>query len=125
MLKYRQNCTFCQVIFEILKYFPEKKLFVLGILMSFFSGKYSRISKIVLQKVQICLYLSITIKLADKSSCQIVLTKNECFLKCISGRYGVRQACVSNAKYEGTWANGLQDGYGSETYADGGKLLSS
>ena len=28
---------------------------------------------------------------------------------------------VSNAKYEGTWANGLQDGYGSETYADGGQ----
>ena len=37
------------------------------------------------------------------------------------GRYGVRQAVVSNAKYEGTWANGLQDGYGSETYADGGQ----
>ena len=28
---------------------------------------------------------------------------------------------MSNAKYEGTWANGLQDGYGSETYADGGQ----
>ena len=26
----------------------------------------------------------------------------------------------SPARYEGTWANGLQDGYGSETYADGG-----
>ncbi len=37
------------------------------------------------------------------------------------GRYGVRQAVVNNAKYEGTWANGLQDGYGSETYADGGQ----
>lgn len=37
------------------------------------------------------------------------------------GRYGVRQSTTSNAKYEGTWANGLQDGYGSETYADGGK----
>ena len=24
------------------------------------------------------------------------------------------------AKYEGTWENGLQDGYGTETYADGG-----
>ena len=36
------------------------------------------------------------------------------------GRYGVRQSTVSGAKYEGTWANGLQDGYGSETYADGG-----
>ena len=39
------------------------------------------------------------------------------------GRYGVRQSATSNAKYEGTWANGLQDGYGSETYADGGKSL--
>ena len=38
----------------------------------------------------------------------------------IAGRYGVRQSSISNAKYEGTWANGLQDGYGSETYADGG-----
>lgn len=37
----------------------------------------------------------------------------------------VRQATASNAKYEGTWANGLQDGYGSETYADGGKTLIS
>lgn len=27
----------------------------------------------------------------------------------------------SGAKYEGTWNNGLQDGYGTETYADGGK----
>jgi len=36
------------------------------------------------------------------------------------GRYGVRQSTVSGAKYEGTWANGLQDGYGSETYADSG-----
>ncbi|XP_026475732.1 junctophilin-1-like isoform X3 [Ctenocephalides felis] len=25
-----------------------------------------------------------------------------------------------HCQYEGTWANGLQDGYGSETYADGG-----
>merc|ERR1719211_523230 len=24
------------------------------------------------------------------------------------GRYGVRQSSISNAKYEGTWANGLQ-----------------
>ena len=39
----------------------------------------------------------------------------------IVGRYGVRQSAISNAKYEGTWANGLQDGYGSETYADSGK----
>ena len=49
----------------------------------------------------------------------LLLPNQECgnFL----GRYGVRQAVVSNAKYEGTWANGLQDGYGSETYADGGQ----
>jgi junctophilin len=32
----------------------------------------------------------------------------------------VRASLLSTAKYEGTWANGLQDGYGSETYADGG-----
>ena len=43
------------------------------------------------------------------------------FFYFISGRYGVRQSNISNAKYEGTWANGLQDGYGSETYADAGK----
>ncbi|CAL1290189.1 unnamed protein product [Larinioides sclopetarius] len=36
------------------------------------------------------------------------------------GRYGVRQSVASTAKYNGTWAGGLQDGYGSETYADGG-----
>ena len=41
------------------------------------------------------------------------------------GRYGVRQSATTNAKYEGTWANGLQDGYGSETYADGGTDLMS
>ena len=34
----------------------------------------------------------------------------------------MRQSASSTAKYEGTWANGLQDGYGSETYADGGKI---
>ncbi|QQP54938.1 Putative LOC100741061 [Caligus rogercresseyi] len=39
----------------------------------------------------------------------------------LKGRYGVRQSTVSSAKYEGTWANGLQDGYGSETYADAGQ----
>lgn len=39
------------------------------------------------------------------------------------GRYGVRQSTTSTAKYEGTWANGLQDGYGSETYADSGTDL--
>ena len=38
------------------------------------------------------------------------------------GRYGVRQSTSTPAKYEGTWANGLQDGYGSETYADGGEI---
>ncbi|XP_023289995.1 junctophilin-1 [Orussus abietinus] len=36
------------------------------------------------------------------------------------GRYGVRQSTTSTARYEGTWASGLQDGYGSETYADSG-----
>ena len=41
------------------------------------------------------------------------------------GRYGVRQSLTSTAKYDGTWANGLQDGYGSETYADGGKCIPS
>lgn len=40
------------------------------------------------------------------------------------GRYGVRQSVFSTAKYNGTWAGGLQDGYGSETYADGGKWTS-
>ena len=36
------------------------------------------------------------------------------------GRYGARQTLATGAKYEGTWATGLQDGYGCETYADGG-----
>lgn len=35
----------------------------------------------------------------------------------------MRQSTTSTAKYEGTWASGLQDGYGSETYADGGILI--
>lgn len=35
----------------------------------------------------------------------------------------MRQSTTSAAKYEGTWANGLQDGYGSETYADSGKYV--
>ena len=39
------------------------------------------------------------------------------------GRYGVRQSISTAARYEGTWANGLQDGYGSETYADGGMFI--
>lgn len=39
------------------------------------------------------------------------------------GRYGVRQSTTSTARYEGTWSSGLQDGYGSETYADSGKHL--
>ena len=34
--------------------------------------------------------------------------------------HGVRLSTSSRAKYEGTWKNGLQDGYGVETYADGG-----
>ena len=38
------------------------------------------------------------------------------------GRYGVRCSNLSQARYEGTFANGLQDGYGSETYADGGNF---
>ncbi|KAI9585673.1 hypothetical protein GQX74_001520 [Glossina fuscipes] len=37
------------------------------------------------------------------------------------GRYGVRESTVSTARYEGTWNLGYQDGYGCETYADGGK----
>jgi junctophilin len=32
----------------------------------------------------------------------------------------VRQSTSSGARYEGTWTTGLQDGYGCETYADGG-----
>lgn len=32
----------------------------------------------------------------------------------------MRCSLLSPLRYEGTWANGLQDGYGSETYADGG-----
>ncbi|XP_078256995.1 junctophilin-3 isoform X2 [Rhinoraja longicauda] len=36
------------------------------------------------------------------------------------GRYGVRESIGTRAKYEGTWNNGLQDGYGTETYRDGG-----
>lgn len=36
------------------------------------------------------------------------------------GRYGVRKSTSSGARYEGTWTTGLQDGYGCETYADGG-----
>jgi junctophilin len=39
------------------------------------------------------------------------------------GRYGVRQcsdAYDSVSRYEGTWTSGLQDGYGLETYSDGG-----
>jgi len=38
------------------------------------------------------------------------------------GRYGVRHGPHDSvAKYEGTWTSGLQDGYGRETYSDGGK----
>lgn len=39
------------------------------------------------------------------------------------GRYGVRQSLCTLARYEGTWSNGLQDGYGVETYGDGGEPL--
>ena len=40
------------------------------------------------------------------------------------GRYGVRHGPQNSvAKYEGTWTTGFQDGYGRETYTDGGKLL--
>jgi junctophilin len=35
----------------------------------------------------------------------------------------VRQSGNSGAKYEGTWTTGLQDGYGVETYADGGRSI--
>lgn len=35
------------------------------------------------------------------------------------GRYGVKISSISQAGYFGTWANSLQDGYGTETYADG------
>ena len=38
----------------------------------------------------------------------------------LKGRYGIRSHSISNAKYEGTFVCGLQDGYGVETYADGG-----
>ena len=37
----------------------------------------------------------------------------------------MRQSLTSTAKYDGTWANGLQDGYGSESYADGGESVPS
>lgn len=37
------------------------------------------------------------------------------------GRYGLRQSTATGTKYEGTWTAGLQDGYGVETYADGGR----
>jgi len=36
------------------------------------------------------------------------------------GRFGVRTSDLSGARYEGTWTTGVQDGYGMETYADGG-----
>lgn len=39
------------------------------------------------------------------------------------GRYGVRHGPDNSvAKYEGTWTTGLQDGYGRETYSDGGNF---
>jgi len=36
------------------------------------------------------------------------------------GRYGTRESSSSCARYDGTWATGVQEGYGVETYADGG-----
>ncbi|XP_061671767.1 junctophilin-3 isoform X2 [Syngnathoides biaculeatus] len=36
------------------------------------------------------------------------------------GRYGQLESTASGARYEGTWSNSLQDGYGTETYSDGG-----
>ena len=36
------------------------------------------------------------------------------------GKYGVRLSVSSRAKYEGSWHRGLQEGWGTETYADGG-----
>ncbi|CAD5209724.1 unnamed protein product [Bursaphelenchus xylophilus] len=38
----------------------------------------------------------------------------------LKGRYGLRQSRHSKANYLGTWFGGLHDGYGTETYADGG-----
>ncbi|CAD5206683.1 unnamed protein product [Bursaphelenchus okinawaensis] len=38
----------------------------------------------------------------------------------LKGRYGLRQSRHSKANYLGTWFGGLNDGYGTETYADGG-----
>ena len=39
----------------------------------------------------------------------------------VLGRAGQLESTSSGAKYEGTWSNGLQDGYGTETYSDGGE----
>uniref|UniRef100_A0A0M3HMV9 Junctophilin-3 n=1 Tax=Ascaris lumbricoides TaxID=6252 RepID=A0A0M3HMV9_ASCLU len=36
------------------------------------------------------------------------------------GRYGHRQSMTSQARYQGTWSAGFHDGYGTETYVDGG-----
>ncbi|VDN43811.1 unnamed protein product, partial [Gongylonema pulchrum] len=36
------------------------------------------------------------------------------------GRYGQRQSMTSQARYQGTWSAGFHDGYGTETYVDGG-----
>lgn len=37
------------------------------------------------------------------------------------GRHGVRNSLGTGAKYEGGYTSGIQEGYGVETYADGGK----
>nr|CTP81909.1 Bm5918 [Brugia malayi] len=36
------------------------------------------------------------------------------------GRYGHRLSITSQARYQGTWSAGFHDGYGTETYVDGG-----
>ncbi|VDK73714.1 unnamed protein product [Litomosoides sigmodontis] len=36
------------------------------------------------------------------------------------GRYGHRLSATSQARYQGTWSAGFHDGYGTETYVDGG-----
>uniref|UniRef100_A0AC35U007 Anoctamin n=1 Tax=Rhabditophanes sp. KR3021 TaxID=114890 RepID=A0AC35U007_9BILA len=38
----------------------------------------------------------------------------------LKGRYGQRKSLVSEANYLGTWSSGFHDGYGTETYCDGG-----
>lgn len=42
----------------------------------------------------------------------------------LKGRYGQRLSLHSQANYMGTWSAGLHDGYGTETYVDGGETSS-